>query len=156
MSERGEDLLYGNHSAGSDKETEALYVPGNRTAAQRRWRILVMLLPCDFLYRSRNSDTVLTLDTFTSDVEGTFKSSGTIPQTALREWTRLRGSGREQRLEVNKLRDKGSSGLHPSEEHVKAKYITTLHEVCPNLKAPRCSFSSLIFGGCITHPKNNN
>ena len=39
-------------------------------------------------------------------------------------------------------------GLHPSEKHLKANYVTTLCEGCPNLKAPpnashRCSFFSL-------------
>ena len=38
-----------------------------------------------------------------------------------------------------------SSGLHPSEEHLKASYVTTLHEVCPSLKAPPDAPSSPCF-----------
>ena len=39
-------------------------------------------------------------------------------------------------------------GLHPSEEHLKANYVTTLRKGCPSLKAPpdaahECSFCSL-------------
>ena len=44
-------------------------------------------------------------------------------------------------------------GLHPSEEHLNANYVTTLREGCPNLKAPtnaahKCGLLFPVFGGC--------
>ena len=38
-----------------------------------------------------------------------------------------------------------SSGLRPSEEHLKANYVTTPHEVCPSLKAPPDAASAPCF-----------
>ena len=52
-----------------------------------------------------------------------------------------------------------SPDLHPSEEHLKADYITTLREVCPGLNPPDAP-SSPVSGGCtatilrgLTYPK---
>ena len=56
-------------------------------------------------------------------------------------------------------------GLHPSEEHLKANYVTMLREGCPSSKAPpnaahRCGLLFPLFGGCtatilcgLTYPK---
>ena len=56
-------------------------------------------------------------------------------------------------------------GLHPSEEHLKANYVTTPREGCPNSKAPpnaghKCGLLLPVTGGCtatilrgLTYPK---
>ena len=56
-------------------------------------------------------------------------------------------------------------GLHPLEEHLKADYVTTPHESCPNSKPPpnaasKCGLLFPLFGGCtatilpgLTYPK---
>ena len=46
-----------------------------------------------------------------------------------------------------------SSGLHPSQEHLKANYVTTLREVCPCPKAPTDAPSSPCFWGMWPHTR---
>ena len=53
-----------------------------------------------------------------------------------------------------------SSGLHPSEEHLKANYVTTPREGCPSLKLLQMLLLLPVFGGCtatilrgLTYPK---